>query len=58
MTFNIFTSQWISCVVQNDRIDNLIAFNLRADKCAIFRQFLVDEFDFPAVFKFLEPLLV
>jgi len=58
MTFNILTTQRVSCFGQNDRIDDLIPFNLRGDKCPVFRQFLVDEFHLPAVFKFLDPLFV
>ena len=50
--------QRVSCFDQYDRIDDLIPFNLRGDKCPVFRQFLVDEFHLPAVFKFLDPLFV
>ena len=58
MTFNILTTQRVSCFRQYDRIDHLIPFNLRGDKCPVFGQFLVDEFHLPAVFKFLDPLFV
>src|SRR5260370_6189715 len=58
MTFNILTTQRVSCFCQYDRIDDLIPFNLRGDKGPVFRQFLVDEFHIPAVFKFLDPLFV
>ncbi|MGC1255483.1 MAG: hypothetical protein WA867_08010 [Candidatus Acidiferrales bacterium] len=58
MTFNIFTTQRVSGFGQYDRIDDLIPFNLRGDKCPVFRQFLVDEFHVPAVFKSLDPLFV
>src|SRR5208283_1796725 len=58
MTFNILMTQRVSCFGQYDRIDYLIPFNLRGDKRPVFRQFLVDEFHLPAVFKFLNPLFV
>src|SRR6266481_2054783 len=58
MTFNIFTAKRISCFRQYDRIDDLIPCDLRGDKCPVLRQFLVDEFHLPAVFKFLDPLFV
>jgi len=58
MTFDIFTSQRVSCFGQYDRIDDLVPFNLRGDKGPVFRQFLVDEFHFSAVFQCLDPLLV
>src|SRR5260370_14000134 len=48
----------VSCCCQYDRIVDRIPFNLRCDKCPVFRQFLVDEFHLPAVFKFLDPLFV
>ncbi len=57
-SFNIFTTKRISCVGQYDRIDDLISCNLRGDKCPVFRQFLVDEFRLPAVFKCFDLLLV
>src|SRR6202022_544312 len=58
MTFNIFTTKRISCFGQYDKIDDLITCKLSSDKCAVFRQFLVDEFHFSAVFKCFGPLLV
>src|SRR6266849_3837900 len=58
MTFNIFTTKRISCLGQYDRIDDLIPCKLRGDKRPVFRQFLVDEFHFSAVFKCFDPLLV
>jgi len=58
MTFNLFTTQWISCVGQNDRIDDFMACDLCSDKCRVLRQFLVNEFHFPAVFQGLNPLVV
>ncbi len=35
-----------------------MTFNLRGDKCAIFREFLLDEFHLSTVFKFFDPLAV
>lgn len=58
MTFHILTTQRVSCSGQYDRIDDLIAFNLSSDKCPVFRQFLVDEFHLPAVFKSLDPIFL
>src|SRR6266849_10663559 len=58
MAFNIFTTKRVSCFGQYYRIDDLITCKLRGDKRPVFRQFLVDEFHFPAVFKFLDPLFV
>ena len=58
MAFNIFTSKRISRFGQYHRMDDLIAFQLCGEKRAVFRQFLVDEFHLPAVFKFLDPLVV
>src|SRR5882724_1675198 len=58
MTFNIFMTQGVSCFGQDDRIHGLISPDLRGNKCAVFRQLLVDEFHFPAVFKRFDPLLV
>src|SRR6266478_8675701 len=58
MTFNIFMTQGVFCFCQYNRIDDLITCKLRSNKCATFRQFLVDEFYFPAVFKCFDPLLV
>src|ERR1700737_1226868 len=58
MTFNIFTTKRISCFGQYDRIDGLITCKLSSDKCPVFRQFLVDEFHFSAVFKCFDPLFV
>src|ERR1700730_13284741 len=58
MTFNIFTTKRVSCFGQYDRIDDLIPRKLSGDKCPVFRQFLVDEFHFSAVFKCFDPLFV
>src|ERR1700738_47810 len=58
MTFNIFTTKRVSCFGQYDRIDDLIPCKLSGDKCHVFRQFLVDEFHFSAVFKCFDPLFV
>src|SRR6202022_4496953 len=58
MTFNIFTTKRISCFGQYDRIDDLITCKLSSDKCPVFRQFLVNEFHFSAVFKCIDPLFV
>jgi hypothetical protein len=58
MTFNIFVTQRVSCFGQDDRIHDLISPDLRGDKRAVFRQLLVDEFHFPAVFECFYPLLV
>jgi hypothetical protein len=58
MTFNICTTERVSCLCQYDRIDDLIACKLRGNKCPIFRQFLVDEFHFSAVLERLDPLFV
>jgi hypothetical protein len=35
-----------------------MSLNLRGDKCPVFRQFLVDEFHFSAVFQCFDPLFV
>lgn len=58
MAFNIITTQRVSCIGQYDRIDHLIPFSLRGDKCPVVRQFLVGEFDFSANFECLYPLFV
>jgi len=58
MAFNIFTTKRVSCFGQYNRIDDLMSCNLRGDKCPVFRQFLVDEFHLPAIFKCFDPLLV
>jgi hypothetical protein len=58
MTFNLFTTQRVSGFGRYDRIDDLIAFCLRGDKCAVFWQFLVDELHFSAVFRRFDPLFV
>src|SRR3990172_5977740 len=58
MTFDIFTTQRVSCFGQYDRIDDRMPCKLRSDKCPAFRQFLVDEFHFSAVFKCFDPLFV
>jgi hypothetical protein len=58
MAFDIFTTKRVSCVGQDDRIDDLITCKLSGDKCAVVRQFLVDEFHFSAVFKCFDPLFV
>jgi len=58
MAFNIISTQRVSCIGQYDRIDHLIPFSLRGDKCPVVRQFLVGEFDFSAVFECLYPLFV
>src|SRR5258708_2286943 len=58
MTFNIFATKGVSCFGQYDRIDDLITFKLRRDKCRVFWQFLVDEFHFSAAFKCFDPLFV
>ena len=58
MAFNIFTIQRVSCFGQYDRIDDLIPCDLRGEKRPVFRQFLVDEFHLPAVFKCFDPLFV
>ena len=44
MAFDIFTTKRVSCVGQDDRIDDLITCQLSGDKCAVFRQFLVMNF--------------
>src|SRR5260370_31036406 len=58
MTFNMSATQRISRFRQYDRIDDLITCKLGSNKCPIFRQFLVDEFYFSAVFKCLDPLFI
>jgi len=58
MTFNIFSTKWVSCFAQHDRIDDLIPFSLRGHKRAIFCQFLVDKLHFSAIFKCFDPLFV
>ena len=58
MAFYVLVTERVSCLRQYHRIDNLIPFNLRGHKSAVFRQFLVNEFHFPAVLKSLDPLLV
>src|ERR1700680_2627413 len=58
MAFNIFTAERVSCFGQYDRIDDLITCKLRREKRSVHRQFLVDEFDFSAVCKCFDPLLV
>src|ERR1700682_3563341 len=58
MAFDLFTTKRVSCVGQDNRIDDLITCKLSGDKCAVFRQFLVDEFNFSAVFKCFDPLFV
>src|ERR1700688_4404416 len=58
MAFDIFTTKRVSCVGQDDRIDDLTTCKLSGDKCAVFWQFLVYEFHFSAVFECLDPLFV
>src|SRR5450755_4234820 len=58
MTFNIFTTERVSCFGQYDRIDDLITCSLRGDKCCVLRQYLIDVFHFSAVFKCFDPLFV
>ena len=58
MSFDIFTTQRVSCFGQYDRIDDFISFKLRGEKRPVFRQFLVDEFHSSAVFKCFDPLFV
>src|SRR5271165_753933 len=58
MAFHLFTTKRVSCFGQYDRIDDLITFKLRGEKRPVFRQFLVDEFHFSSVFKFLDPLFI
>jgi hypothetical protein len=58
MTFHISTAQRVSCIGQHNRIDDLMPCKLRGDKCPVFRQFLIDEFHFPAVFKRFNPFFV
>ena len=58
MTLNVVSAKRISCFCQHDRIDNLIPFNLRGDKCPIIGQFLVDELYFSAVFNRFDPLFI
>jgi hypothetical protein len=58
MAFNIFTFKRLSYFRQDHRIDHLIRFQLRGDKCPISRQFLVAELHFPAIFKSFDPIVV
>jgi hypothetical protein len=51
MTFNFFTSEWIVCVGQYDRIDDFVTFNLSGDERPLIRQFLVSEFHSSAICK-------
>src|ERR1700676_1928680 len=57
-TFNVIATKRVSCIGQYDRINDFIARKLRGDKRPVFRQFLVDEFHFPAVFNCFDPLFV
>jgi hypothetical protein len=58
MPLNIFTSERVSRLGQYDRIDDLIPFNLRGDKCPVVRQFLVDKFNSSAIFQRFDLLFV
>ncbi len=58
VAFDIFTTKRVPCFGQHDGIDHLIMRNLGGDKCPVFRQLLVDEFHFSAVFKCFDPLFV
>src|SRR3979411_2716922 len=58
MAFNIFTTKRVFYFRQYHRIDHLVTCNLRGDKRTDYQQFLVGEFDFPAVCKCFDPLLL
>jgi hypothetical protein len=58
MAFNIFTTKRVSCFGQYDRIDDLITFKLRGDKCPVFWQCLAAEFHSSTVIKRFDPLFV
>jgi hypothetical protein len=58
MAFNIFAAQRVSCPGQYHRIDDFIARKLRGYKSPVPRQFLVDKFHFPAVFKGFDPFFI
>ena len=58
MALNIFTTKRDSCLGQYDRIDDLITCKLSGDKSPVVRQFEVDEFNFSAVCKRLDPRFV
>ena len=58
MAFDIVTTEGIICSRQYDRIDDLIACELRGDKGPIQRQFLVDELYVSAVHECFDPLFV
>src|SRR6266853_4545224 len=58
MTLNIFMTQGVPCFGQDDRIHDLISSDLRGNKRPVFRQLLVDEFHFSAVFKCFDPFFV
>jgi hypothetical protein len=58
MTFNIFTTERVSCFGQDYRIDDLITGKLSGDKCSVLQQFLISEFYFLAAFNCFDPLVV
>ena len=58
MTFNAFATKRVSRSGQYDGVDDLITLNLRGDKRTVFRQFVVEEFHFSAIWKFFDPLFV
>src|SRR5580704_4985690 len=58
MAFHIFTTQRVSCFGPYNRIDDLIPFNLRGNKCPVFRRLVVDKFNSSAIFKYFDPFLV
>jgi hypothetical protein len=53
MTLDLFTAERVFYFAQYDRIDDLVTYNLRGDKGAVFHQFLVREFHLSAVCEFL-----
>jgi len=57
-TFNIFATKRIACFGQQNRIDDFLSRKLRSHKRPVFRQFLVEEFNFSAVFQCFDPLFV
>jgi hypothetical protein len=58
MTFNLLMAKRVFHFGQYDRINDLVAFNLRGDKRLGLKEFLVGEFHPSAVCKCFSPLFV
>jgi hypothetical protein len=58
MAFNGFAAEWILCLGQYHRIDDLIPANLRGDERSVFLQFLIDKLHDPAVIECFDPFFV